>query len=230
MTKIMLALALFLPLVPAQEKTITVRGTLKFGGPVPPPKVNKALMADPACAGCHQEPPLKDDLVVDASGGVRWAFVYVKKGHEGKEYNPPAEAVQIDQVGCIFTPHLAGAMVGQQVNFRNSDPMLHNIHGLPFANKPFNFAVIKGAERAVKMTQFEVPVKVACDVHPFMAMYVCVLEHPFYAVSDAAGTFELKNLPPGKYTVGVWHEKLQAPDQEIEVKEGAKLEFTLNLK
>lgn len=225
MVKFMLALLLCLPTALPQEKAATVTGTVKFDGEVPKAKVNKALLADPACAGCHKEDPLKDDLVVDPSGGVKWAFVYVKKGLEGKTFDAPAQAVQVDQVGCIFTPHVTGAMAGQQVNFRNSDPMLHNIHGLPFANPPFNFAVIKGAERAVKLTQVEVPVKVACDVHPFMAMYVCVLDHPFHAVTDAAGKFEIKNLPPGKYTLGIWHEKLKADDLEIEVKGDLKVDF-----
>jgi hypothetical protein len=227
MPKAMLALALLLPMAPPQEKTFTVSGTLKFAGEIPRPKVNKALLADAACAACYKDDPLKDDLVIDASGGVRWAFVYVKTGLEGKKFDPPAEAVRIDQVGCTFAPHLAGAMVGQNVNYCNSDPMLHNIHGFPFANNPFNFAVIKGAERAVKMTQQEVPLKVGCDIHPFMASFLCVLEHPFYAVTDAAGKFEIKNLPPGKYTVGVWHEKLKTADQKIELNSDLRLEFTL---
>ena len=229
MLKLMMALALLLPMAPPDEKTFTVGGTVKFDGEVlPKAKVNKALLNDPGCAACQKGgDPLKDDLVVDSSGGVRWAFVYVKKGLEGKTFEPPAEAVQIDQEGCTFTPHVSGAMVGQKLNFRNSDPMLHNIHGFPFANNPFNFAVIKGAERAVKPTQSEVPMKIGCDIHPFMAMYVCVLDHPFYAVTDAAGKFEIKNLPPGKYTVGVWHEKAQAPDQEIEVKDALKVDFTM---
>jgi hypothetical protein len=225
MLKSMLALALLLPLAATEEKTYTVGGKVKFDGEVPPPKVNKALLADPGCAACHKDDPLKDNLVVDAAGGVRWAFVYVKKGLEGKTFEPPAVALQIDQVGCTFTPHVAGAMVGQKVNFRNSDPMLHNIHGFLFVNKPFNFAVIKGAEQAVKVTQPEVPMKIGCDIHPFMAMYVCALDHPFYAVTDAAGSFEIKKLPPGKYTLGVWHEKVKASDLEIEVKEDLKVEF-----
>jgi plastocyanin len=164
--------------------------------------------------------------VVDASGGVRWAVVYVKKGLEGKTFVPPAEGVTIEQIGCTYMPHVTAAMVGQKVTFRNGDPFLHNVKGLPFTNREFNYGQpTKGIFNDVKFTMPEVPVKVVCNVHPFMAMYVCVLGHPFYAVTDAKGKFEIKNLPPGKYTLGVWHEKLKADDIEIEVKGDLKVDF-----
>jgi plastocyanin len=227
MSKLMIALALLLQVAPPQEKTFTLSGTLKFDGEVPKPKVNKALLNDPACKACHVEDPLKDDLVVDSSGGIRWAIVYVKKGLEEKTFDPPAGEVLIDQVGCTYAPHVAGAMVGQTVNFRNSDPMLHNVMALPFLNKAFNFGQIKGAVNGLKFSQQEIPVKLVCNVHPFMVAYVGVFDHPFYAVTDATGKFEIKNLPPGKYTVGVWHEKLKTDDQNIVVEGDTKLEFKL---
>jgi plastocyanin len=227
MSKLMIALALLLPMAPPQEKTFTVGGTLKFDGEPPKPKVNKALLGDPACAACHKEDPAKDDLVIDASGGVRWAFVYVKKGLEGKTFEPPAEAVQLDQAGCTYTPHMVGVRVGQPLTLRNSDPMAHNVHGLPFSNREFNICQQAGGSSIVKFTTPEVPVRVKCDIHPWMGAWVAVVDHPFYAVTDATGKFEIKNLPPGKYTLGVWHEKLKTNDQEIEVKEDLKVEFKL---
>ena len=231
MFKTMMALALLLPMAPADEKTVTLSGTVKLNGPVPKPKVNKPLLADPACAACQKNgEPLKDNLVVDDSGGVRWAFVYVKKGLEGKTFDPPATAVQLDQVGCTYAPHVIGIMVGQPLTIRNSDPMAHNVHGLPFSNREFNKGQPPGSSDTMKFTTPEVAVKVKCDIHPWMGAWIGVVDHPFYAITDAAGKFEIKNLPPGKYTVGVWHEKLQAPDQEIEVKEGTKLEFNGNPK
>ena len=227
MLKTMLALALLLQAAPSQEKTSTVSGTVKFTGEIPQAKANKQLMGDPGCAQCHpQGPPPKDDLVVDDSGGVRWALVYVKKGLEGKEFAPPAQAVVIDQAGCTYSPHVAGAMVGQKVTFQNSDSFLHNVKGLPFSNREFNYGQpTKGCSNDVKFSVQEIPVKVVCNVHPFMSMFVGVFDHPYFAVTDAAGKFELKNLPPGKYTVAVWHEKLKGDDQEIEVKEDLKVEF-----
>jgi len=223
MTKIMLALALLLQADPAK---VTVGGTVKFDGEIPKPKVNKPLLADPACAGCQKNgDPLKDDLVVDGSGGVRWAIVYVKKGLEGKTFDPPPVPVVFDQVGCTYVPHVAGAMVGQKVTYKNSDPLLHNVKGLPFSNKEFNYGQVQGSSNDVKFTAAELPVKVVCSVHPFMSSFIGVFDHPFYAVTDAAGKFEIKNLPPGKYVIGVWHEKVKGDDQEIEIKDGLKVDF-----
>src|SRR5690242_14594892 len=140
MFKTILALALLIPAT-QEPQTFTVSGTVKFDGPVPKSKPNKPLEGDPACTACHEKVPPKDDLVVAADGGVRWAFVTVKKGLEGKEFKPPAQPVLVDQVGCIYTPHVLGVMVGQPVTFRNSDKMMHNVNGTAaFANKGFNFA------------------------------------------------------------------------------------------
>jgi plastocyanin len=227
MMKSLLALLLCLPMALPQEKPAVVTGTVTFDGNIPKPKLNKEVMKDPGCANCHAVAPPKEDLVVDASGGVRWAVVYVRKGlPDGKTFEPPAEGVMIDQVGCTYVPHVAAAMVGQKVTFRNGDPFIHNVQGLPFTNRGFNYGQpTKGSSNDIRFTAQEVPVKVVCNVHPFMAMYVCVLDHPFFAVTDATGKFELKNLPPGKYTLGVWHEKVKGDDLEIEVKGDLKVDF-----
>jgi len=224
MVKTLLGLILLLAVPPA-DGTFTVGGTVKFKGELPKVKTNKRLMGDPACAACFAEPPLTENLVVDANGGVKWAFVYVKKGLEGKTFEPPAAPVVIDQKGCTYSPHIAGAMVGQQVDFRNSDKMLHNVHGIPFLNKEFNFGQVEGAVGSVKFSQVEVPVKVVCNVHTWMASFVCVVDHPFYAVTDAAGKYAIKGLPPGTYTLGVWHEELKFPDQVITVKAATTVDF-----
>jgi plastocyanin len=231
MVKAILALALLIPA--AQEpRTFTVSGTVKFDGPVPKPKPNMQLEGDPACAACHAVPPAKDDLVVSPAGGVRWALVYVKKGLEGKTFQPPAEPALVDQVGCIYTPHVIGVMAGQVVNFRNSDKVLHNVNGsAAFANKGFNFAQPPGTQNGVTFANPEsTPIRMACNVHPFMAMHVAVLDHPFFAVSDADGKFEIRNLPPGNYTLGVWHERLQKQDREIVVTGALTETFTLKEK
>ncbi len=225
MVKILLGVLLLLPAA-AGEETFTVSGTVKFDGPVPVAKPNKKLEGDPPCCALHQETPPLDTLVVDAAGGVRWSFVYVKKGLEGKTFEAPKEPATIDQKGCIYTPHMVGIVTGQALNFRNADPMLHNVHPIPFTNKEHNLGQVQGAVSGVKFTQAEVPIKVKCDVHPWMAAYVCVVDHPFFAVTDAAGKFEIKGLPPGTYTLGVWHEGLACPDQELLVKTNAKADFS----
>jgi len=229
MVKILLGVLLLLPAA-AEEKTFAVRGTVKFEGPVPVARPNKKLEGDPPCCAIHEKVPPVDALVVDPAGGVRWSFVYVKKGLEGKSYEPPKEPVTIDQKGCVYAPHLVGALTGQLVNFRNTDPMLHNVHPTPFTNKEYNFGQVEGAVSGVRFTQAEVPIRVVCNVHPWMVAYVCVVDHPFFAVTDAAGAFLIKGLPAGTYTLGVWHEGLAGPDQELTVKEDAKADFVLKKK
>jgi plastocyanin len=226
MFKTILALALLIPAT-QQPQTFSVGGTVKFDGPVPKPKANKQLEGDPACCALHTAIPPKDDLVVSPSGGVRWAFVYVKKGLEGKTFQPPAAPVVIDQVGCVYTPHVAGVMAGQPVHFTNSDPVLHNVNIMTFANKGMNFGQIKGAVTPVTFQNPEVMIKTACNVHPFMSSHIGVMAHPFFAVTDAEGKFEIKNLPAGTYTLAVWHERLQKEEREIVVKGATAESFAL---
>ncbi|HLY75033.1 MAG TPA: hypothetical protein VKU80_13010, partial [Planctomycetota bacterium] len=188
MMKTLLGVILMLP-VAAEDQTFSVTGTVKLKGDVPAAKPNKRVMSDPVCAALHAGPPPLDNLVVDPSGGVKWAFVYVKKGLEGKSFEPPAAPVEINQQGCLYSPHVSGAMVGQTVNFKNSDKLLHNVHGMPFINKEFNIGQPEGALSGVRFNQAEVPTKITCNVHPWMACFVCVVDHPFFAVTDAQGKF-----------------------------------------
>ena len=226
--KALLGVILMLP-VAADDPTFTVSGSVHLIGEVPRPKPNKSLEADPACCSLHAQLPPQDRLVVDPKGGVRWTFVYVKKGLEGRTFQPPAEAVTIDQKGCTYEPHVVGAQVGQLVNFRNTDPLLHNVHGLPFWSRGFNLGQLQGSVSGVKFTAPEVPVKVGCDVHPWMTCFVGVVDHPYFAVTDAAGTFAIKKLPAGEYLLGIWHEGLCTPDEKNEIAVSVKADATVEI-
>jgi hypothetical protein len=190
------------------------------------PKRKKIKMdADPKCAAMHAEPPLTEDIVTDSAGHVEWAFVYVKKGAEGKTGPEPPPA-EINQTGCHYVPHVLGIMVGKELTVRNSDELLHNIHALPFSNKEFNFGQPqKGMTEKKTFSTPEIMVKVKCDVHPWMGAWIGVLDHPFYAVTNAAGKYEIKGLPAGKYTVEAWHEKYKNVDKDVEVKGPTTLDF-----
>lgn len=233
MLKSILSLALLIP--GAFEETFPVSGTVKLEGAAPPAKPIRDIMGDAGCSKCHLEAPLKDNLVVDAAGGVKWAFVYVKDGLGGKTFEPPAEPVLLDQVGCVYSPHLFGIMAGQPLDVRNSDPLFHNVHALPFTNKEFN----QGQTRQGQVNRFkfdapEIGVTIKCDIHPWMRSFACVVENPFYAVTDSAGKFEIKNLKAGTYTIGVWHEGLRTKDEKNEavvvVKGPGRVEFLMKMK
>ena len=105
--------------------------------------------------------------------------------------------------------------VGQPLEIVNSDPTLHNIHALPKDNKEFNTGQpIQGMKMTHTFTAKEVMVPFKCDVHGWMNAYVGVLDHPYFAMTDKDGKFELKGLPPGTYTIEAWHEKLGTDDAE----------------
>lgn len=220
MRTMLLAMALVAAPATAQEGETLVTGTVRLSVAAPKPKRETDLPGDPKCACLHDKPPVKEDLLADAEGGLKWAFVYVKKGLEGKTFPVPSQPVLLDQKGCIYHPRVFGIMVGQTLNVRNSDDMLHNVHGLPFKNREFNFAQVKDQVNPVKFTQPEDKVFIKCDIHNWMRAYAGVVDHPFHAVTDASGKFSIKGLPPGKYTLGIWQERCLAAEVEVEVKAG----------
>jgi len=202
-------------------KGASISGQVKVKGDVKKRKKIK-MDADPKCAALHSDAPMMDDVVVDAEGNVQWAFVYVKKGAEGKKPEAVAPAV-INQTGCRYEPHVLGIVVGQDLIIKNSDDLLHNIHALPFTNKEFNFGQpTKGLEEKKQFTAQEVMVKVKCDVHPWMSAWIGVVDHGFFAVTGADGKYAIPGgLPDGKYTVEVWHEGYKSVASDVDVKGGA---------
>lgn len=207
----------------------SITGVVKV---VDAPRRKKIKMdADAKCAALHAEAPLSDEVVADANGHVQYAFVWIKSGLEGKELPKPSAPALLDQKGCRYEPHVVGVMVGQELLIRNSDDLLHNIHALPFENKEFNFGQpSKGMEEKKAFTKQEVMVKVKCDVHPWMSAWVGVVSHPCFAVTDAAGKFEIKGVPAGKYKVEVWQEKYKSVEMDVEVKAGAAATANFEMK
>ena len=129
---------------------------------------------------------------------------------------PPTEPAQIDQKECRYHPHVFGMRVGQPLEIINSDPTLHNIHAMAKNNREFNNGQpIQGMKTVHTFTAAEVMVPFKCDVHGWMNAYVGVLDHPYFAVTDASGTFSLPALPPGTYTIEAWHEKLGTTTQSV---------------
>ncbi len=127
----------------------TVKGKVAFKGAVP--KVKPISMdADPVCAGKHTGPVVSESVVVKADGSMKNVFVYVSKGLEGKTFPAPAEAVVLDQDGCMYKPHVFGIMVGQQLRVVNSDATTHNVHSLADVNEQFNVGQRAGQAPIVK--------------------------------------------------------------------------------
>ena len=206
--------------------TGSIAGKVSFTGTVPPAEKVKTS-ADPKCAAMHKE-GLEKQAIAVKDGGLAHAFVYLKSGVTGT-YPPPATAAVLDQQGCTYHPHVIGVQVNQDITIRNSDDTLHNIHPRPTVNTEFNIGQArKGMEATRKFDKEEVMIPVGCDVHPWMRSYISVLSHPFFAVTNEDGTYEIKNVPPGEYEVEVFHEKLKTQTGKATVKAGepAKVDLT----
>src|SRR6185503_6864051 len=205
----------------------TVAGKVTFSGTAPAPQPIK-LGSDPYCEKAN--PSLATETAVVASdGAIGNVFVYVKDGLGDRTFAAPSAPVVLDQKGCHYTPHVLGIQVGQPLQIVNSDDTLHNVHGLPKANKEFNQGQpIQGMKMTHTFSTKEVMIPFKCDVHGWMNAWIGVVDHPYYAVTSTDGTFSLKGLPPGTYTIEAWHERLGTQTQTVTVgeKETKDVAFT----
>lgn len=209
------------------EDNAVIKGKALFAGTAPK-RVTLDTSKDPNCAKNKAKIGSYDVIVNKTEPAtVRNVLVHVKSGLGDRKFPAPEKPATITQVGCEYEPHVLAMMEGQTLKVLNGDDTNHNIHFLPKKNEEHNFTqpqkdVEKG--RDLKLVAEEKPIKVKCDVHPWMGAWVGVFTHPFFTVTGEDGTFELKGLPPGKYTVVAWHETLGEQTAEIEVGSGATVE------
>jgi len=203
-----------------EASAATINGKVAFSGTKPAMR-NISMDATPACARAHQTPPKSEEVIVNDNGTLRYTFVWVKAGVPDRQWPAPSGPAQLDQLGCIYRPHMLGVRAGQDIEITNSDPTNHNIHPLPKVNREWNESQPPKGEKKVKQfPREEVMIAVKCNVHPWMRSWIGVVNHPFFAVTGEDGTFTIKGLPPGEYTLEAWHEKFGA--KEVKVTVGAK--------
>ncbi len=191
------------------------RGRSPSTAPPPPPRslVEKGKAAkDPTV--CAKDAPIPSErLVVDAATkGVKNVLVYIPKptavNEEAKSAASTAEVV-FDQKNCSFEPHVLAMMVGATADLKNSDPVNHNIHSR-LKNSEFNPLISGNQTDKRKIERAErAPGEMTCDIHPWMKGYWMVLDNPYFAVTDAKGNFEIKNVPAGTQKVVVWQEAVR---------------------
>ena len=212
------------------ETASTVTGQILYKGKQPAPKVID-MSEEPACVEAHKGKAYNESLVVDRKGDLANAFIYVKTGLEGKTFQVPADPVTIDQNGCWFRPRVLGIQTGQVLKVVNSDPVTHNIHPMAVVNREWNHSQgMDDPPIARKFLKPEIMIQVKCNIHSWMHAFIGVLDHPYFAVSGDDGTFEIKNLPPGSYTIAVWQEKLGTQEQQITVLPHGKAEANFTFK
>jgi len=170
------------------------------------------------------------DITGKVSGGKGISVVYVE-AIPGKTFPPPAKPFEMDQKSLLFQPHLLVAPVGATVEFLNSDKVAHNIFWPAInGNKKLGHNLgtwPTGEKRAFK---FDTPgiVPLLCNVHPEMSGFVIVTPTPFYAESDASGSYKIADVPNGSYSVSAWREGMKVQTKPVTVAGDATLDFTLS--
>lgn len=193
------------------------------GKPPPGPKID-AIMNDPQCGKLHAAAPEMPFYVVDAERQLADVWVYLERASSApqllEEFPVPPDHVVIDQVACEFKPYVVGIQTGQTLEVRNSDPMMHNVHFIPAipGNKESNKAQMpKSMPLLYRFDRAEGFLRLKCDVHSWMFAYVCVTDHPFFAITSKDGSFTIPNVPPGKHTLVAMHRKAGTVKREIVV-------------
>ena len=190
-----------------------ITGKVSFSGKAP--RRRKIDMSAESSCGSGV---LTENFVPGDGGTIQQVFVYIKDDFGGAKFEAPSEPVVLDQKGCLYSPHVVGAMAGQTIQYVNSDSITHNVHPVPQNNRQWNNSQSAGAEPIEKsFARAEIGLAVKCNIHPWMRAYVHVMNHPYFAVTGSDGTFEIKNLPPGEYTLATWQEGLGEKEMQVTI-------------
>lgn len=159
---------------------------------------------------------LSEEFVIDPkTKGVKWAMVWLVDAKDAKAKLPIhpdlkdfPKTVSFDQPCCVFEPHVLGVRAGQIVEAKNSATIPHNVNVIGGLRNP-NLNQIIPPGKSIPIPGWNAsptPVSVSCSIHAWMKMWIRVFDHPYYAVTDDQGNFEIKNAPAGDFKIVVWHE------------------------
>lgn len=204
----------------ADKGTATVTGKVSWEGDVPEMKLVDTGNEE-FCESANEGDPLRrETTIVGADGGLANVFVTIKSGLTGWKFDVPSEGKVLDQQACRYVPHMIGLQAKQPLVIRNSDPIMHNVQAFDENGTTiFNFGQSKPGE---DRRDFRKPgyYDMKCQVHSWMNATVCVVRHPFYAVTDKDGAFTLAKLPPGTYTIEAFHPKHGKKTANVTVGDG----------
>jgi plastocyanin len=224
-------------LVSPVSRAADIIGTITLKGTPPPEVPYTPLMDDPTCGPMYKTTPTTHFYVVGKNGEFADVIVSLAdadgKDITGKSTGASQPPVVLDQKGCLYTPTILAVQTGQKIIIRNSDPCIHNVHTVSTAGNPeHNDAQMPGgADLTYTFPKPEMFMTFKCDVHPWMFAWVSIFDNPYFSISDADGKFEIKNVPPGKYTVVADHRKLGKQSQAVEVGDkDVTVNFTFEVK
>jgi plastocyanin len=203
----------------------TVEGKVAFTGAKPAPLKIIPTKDREACGGAREVEPLQ----LSADKGVAEAVVWVKQVERGKPWDKPAAPPQLGNSGCDFVPRVQIVPVGQELEFANNDPVFHNLHTFLDKTTVHNVSLPKNGRKIRRSFTEPGLVKVECDAHAWMKAWIYVADSPYYAMTGKDGRFSIGDLPPGKYTLAVWHEYTGLSEVPFTVAPGATVPLTVTL-
>lgn len=207
----------------------SISGTVTFVDEMPEVKM---LKVDKDVVVCNQGKIPSSAIIISGDNkGIKNAVVTIENIENGKKVNPSGENPVLDQLACIFIPHVLAVPAGVTIDILNSDDILHNVHSYAIKNAPFNDGV-SGHGKLPKKFDFSEIIPIKCDLHPWMTAFIVVVSNPYFAVTDANGNYTIDNVPAGTYKLQVWQERLgkQQADVTVEAGKGAKVDFALKAK
>lgn len=201
----------------------TLKGTVKLTGKAPEMKTPTARAKAEFCKDKKEVP--YNAVVVSKDGGLKDTLVRIENGGVKGKFEIPKTHATIEQKDCMYSPRIQGVIAGQDIDIKNADGTLHNVHTYKGSESWFNQGQPKDSP-AISKTLPDDPtvVKFACDVHPWMRGFVIVTDHPFFAVTDDSGKFSIGKVPAGKYNVEAWHSHYGLKKGTAEVKESGDVE------
>jgi len=192
-----------------------VKGVVTLEGTAPAPR-KILLTSEPECAQLNPNSLFSSEVTTGANGALTNVAVYIKSGLGNYRFASPTLPVQLAQKNCMYEPRVVALMTHQTLNIQNEDPIQHNVHPTPRDNPAFNMTQpINGPPIQKAFSEPELAIRFMCNLHPWMRAYVFVFSHPYFDVTSDAGSFDLKNVPPGTYTVEAWQEKYGTQDQTV---------------
>jgi len=194
-----------------------IQGKVLFQGRKFPGPRKLDLGGKAECVNKRPDGLLSEDFLIGAGNELGGVIVYVKRGVTSWPSGASAPAV-LDQIGCRYVPHLLVVRTGQEIRIKSSDPFLHNVRASPGPNNGFNRAMSGIGEFTATFNRPEMAKRFGCDVHGWMVAHVAVLPHPLHAITGPDGSFKIEGVPPGRYQLGAWHEKLGEITLDVAVK------------
>ncbi len=201
----------------------TISGATTFLGKVTPPALVKV---DKDAGVCGKTPKHDESMIVSATKGLKNVVVFIEKIEAGKPIQ--AGSAVLANIECRYEPHVLAFVVGTELAVSNSDPVLHNTHIKLPRSDVFNYGLPTKGQVIKKRIRRKGLMKVGCDAgHTWMQAWIAVFDHPYFAITDAAGHYQIGDVPPGRYTLVFWHEKLGRKTKVVEVAAKAKIDASV---